>query len=199
MRIPSLPDWAFYPFTAMIISGLIGGAILIGADDRPLEPEEIREFGYVYEGQALQGLTIGPGLTADYLTEGAHSFARIAAARGPLDGVPHGGAFFALTSNQIEAFRGYELIITATLRSATTDGAETVQLNLFAGGRNQGDWETFELQDQFEEIVFRVSPPNCQWEQGRSLMAFWPASNARANTIDLERVAITVADAQDCS
>lgn len=198
MRIPSLPDLFFFPLAALIAAGLIGSALLMGEDERPLQADEIREFGFVYEGQALQGLTTGPGLTAAYLTEGEREFVRITASRGPHEGVPHGGAFFALNPNQIEAFAGHSLTITARMRSPSSDGAATVEMNLFAGGRNQTNWETFELDGEFTDTIFQVSPPTCEWEQRRSLVSFWPASDAGANTIDLEHVSISIDEAQDC-
>lgn len=198
MRIPSLPDWAFYPLAALAVTAMITGAVLMGGEERPLSADEIRSQGYIYEGESLRGLTVGPGLAVEYLTENDQSFARIAAERGPFDGVPHGGSFFALNRNQVEAFQGYSVIITATLRSPTVDGAETVQMNFFAGGRNQNDWETFNLPGSFEEVVFSVSTPSCEWEDGRSLIAFWPASSVGANTVDLARVEITASEAQDC-
>lgn len=195
MRIPSLPDWAFYPVIALVIGGLITVAFNLGERRIVLSPEEIRENGIIFEGDQFLALAVGPGLTSEYLVEGDRSFARILADRGPLDGIQSAGVFFALDDRQLEALQGHDVEIHAVLRSGGELGADGARVNLFLPGRGQTAWHRFALSDTFETYTLPVSVRACEWTIG--MLGVWPDWDTTARVVDVERLEIQVTGPSD--
>ncbi|WP_417490910.1 hypothetical protein [Maricaulis sp.] len=187
----SLPDWAFYPIAALVTAGMVGGALSHG-DNTVRSREEILSEGIVYEGDGLNALTTGNGLTARFLTEGDENFARIDAVRGPFDGIQSAGAFFALSPTEIDAIQGRRVRVSFTLRRAPEHGADNVRLNFFVPGIGQNSGEHVEPDDGFESFTIEVAAPVCSWDH--AYIGLWPAWDFERNTVDLQRVELTPLD-----
>jgi hypothetical protein len=188
----SLPDWAFYPIAALFVAAMVGGALSYG-DNSLRSREEILTDGIVFEGDSLNAITTGNGLSAQILREGDETFARIAAVRGPFDGMQSAGAFFALSPAELDAIQGRRMRLRFTVRSAPDNGAESVRLNLFIPGVGQNAGRQQELGSQFESYTLEINPPSCAWDFG--YIGVWPDWDFERNTIDLERVELTPLDA----
>ena len=195
MKIPSLPDWAFLPLSALTIAGMIYGALQFGSNNLR-SFEEIRTEGVLIEGDMLQGMVTGPGLAATFLDDRGTTIARVTAVRGPLDGTQSAGAFFALSPNELAALQGHSLSVRMTVRSAATDGADRIRATVFVPGMSQSDWQEYPVSSNFEEVSFILIPPSCIWDYGYAGM--WPDWQSGANTIEVARVSIEVHEAQDC-
>lgn len=196
MRIPSLPDWAFFTLTPALVIGMIWLALSVGGDRRPLTVEEIRAQGLVFEGAALQAITTGPGLTAQHLAEGERSFVRINAVRGPFDGTQSAGAFFALDERELDALQGYELEMQIILRRPPVDGADTALVNIFLPDRGHDQWQTVELEQDFTTISLTARSALCDWRL--AYLGVWPAWDEGANSVDLESVAVRAIGPTTC-
>ncbi|OLF71745.1 hypothetical protein AWH62_11440 [Maricaulis sp. W15] len=192
----SLPDWAFYPISAAAAAGMIAAAMSFG-DTNHRTPEEIRAEGITFEGESLAALTVGNGLTVEFLTENGIRFARVSAARAPLDGIQSAGAFFTLTTEEIEALQGHRIRLTYTLRAASSNGADEALLNFFTPGRSQQDWERHLLAPEFDTITMDLSPTTCEW--GFGYVGLWPDWRSSQNQADLSRVELTALEAVPCS
>lgn len=191
----SLPDWAFYPITTAIAAGMILTALSFGESGHRT-PEEIRAEGIAFSGEGLASLTVGNGLTVEFLTEGGTAFARIAAARGPFDGMQSAGAFFTLSEDEIEAVQGHRIRLTYVTRASDVDGAEEVRFNLFIPGRSQGDWESHPTTAAYATTTLDITPAECDW--GFAYVGLWPDWQPGRNQIDLERVALNVLEPIPC-
>jgi len=194
-RLPSLPDWAFFPLALALIGSMIYVALNMG-DRVTLTADDILEQGVVHEGAGLQGLTTGNGLSVVYLSDESGEFARITAERGPFDGIQSAGAFFSLTEPQREALRGHRVRITATLRAAPVNGAEGVQLNLFLPDRGQNNWQRVVLSEDAETYSIEITSRACSWDL--AFLALWPDWDAQANTVDLYRYEIQALEPVEC-
>ncbi|WP_417478132.1 hypothetical protein [Maricaulis sp.] len=184
----SLPDWAFYPIAALAAAGMVAGALSYG-DNSVRSPEEILTDGILFEGDSLNAITTGNGLTARILREGEETFARIDAVRGPFDGIQSAGAFFTLTPGEVQAIQGRRVRLRFTVRTAPEFGAPGVRLNFFAPGVGQNAGEHVETGDQFETFTLEAASSVCSWEFG--YIGLWPDWGFESNTIDLERVELT--------
>ncbi|WP_417486186.1 hypothetical protein [Maricaulis sp.] len=193
--MPSLPDWAFYPTAAAVVAAMIAAATSFG-DTNHRTPEEIRAEGITFSGDRLPMLTTGNGLTVEFLSEDGIQFARIMAARGPLDGIQSAGAFFTLSEDEIEALEGHRLRMTYVVRSSAEDGAEQMLTNLFIPGRSQSQWETNALEPDFTALTVEISPTRCDWEY--AYVSVWPDWNNVRNQVDLQRVDVTVLEPISC-
>lgn len=187
----SLPDWAFYPIAALVAAGMVGGALSYG-DNSLRSREEILSDGIVFQGDSLNAITVGNGLTARILGDGEEVFARIDAVRGPFEGIQSAGAFFTLSPAELEAIQGRRVRVHFTVRSAPEHGAAGVRLNLFIPGVGQDAGQHQELGSEFESFTLEINPPSCSWEFG--YIGLWPDWNFEHNTIDLERVELTPLD-----
>lgn len=191
----SLPDWAFYPIAALVTGGMVAGALAFG-DSTKRTPEQIQAEGLVYEGDTLNAIGTGNGLEATFLTEGQTAFVRIAASRGPLDGMQSAGAFFALAPNELEALQGHRLRLTFRVRAAGDQPAEGVRFNVFLPGIGQDGWERHAVGDDYQNITFDVSPPTCVWDHG--YIGIWPDWDFERNTIDLQRAELIALEEIEC-
>lgn len=191
----SLPDWAFYPIAAAACAAMIGGALSLG-ESTYRTPEEIRSEGLIFEGDSLNGITTGNGLSVEFLAEGDTQFLRIQAERGPLDGLQSAGAFFALTPEELTALAGHRVRITVRARSAGTQPAEGVRVNFFLPGVGQDSWRREVLSDAFTDIVFDSAPSSCSWDYG--YIGLWPDWSFEANRVDVSRVDLTALEPLDC-
>jgi hypothetical protein len=191
----SLPDWAFYPLAALLIGGMIYGA-LSGADNTIRSNEDILAEGVAFEGDQLNGITLGNGLDAVVLVENDRVFARISAARGPLDGPQSAGAFYTLTPQEIEAMQGHVVQVSFRVRSAGENGASGVNLALFVAGIGQDAWQRQAVTTEFADYSMTITPPPCDW--GYGYLGLWPDWTVGTNTIDVDRVEIRVLEAQTC-
>lgn len=191
----SLPDWAFYPIAALTIGGMVAIALSFG-DSGLRTPEEILSEGIAYEGEALNGLVAGNGLDITVQTDDSEMFARIAAARGPLDGAPSAGAFFALSPDETAALEGHRVRVSYHFRSAQTHGAAQTRIAFFADGIGQSAWQIVPLGNETAEAVIEISPPRCAW--GQAYIGVWPDWEFEANQLELLRVEIRAIEAQDC-
>lgn len=187
----SLPDWAFYPIAALAAAAMVGGALSYG-DNSTRSPEEILTDGIVFEGENLNAITVGNGLTAQVLTDGGETFVRIDAVRGPFEGIQSAGAFFALSPDELAAIQGRRLRLRFTVRSAPEFGAEGVRLNLFIPGVGQNAGSHVEIGPDFESQTLEINPPTCSWEFG--FIGLWPDWEFERNTVDLERVELSALD-----
>lgn len=187
----SLPDWAFYPIATLVAAGMVGGALSYG-DNSLRSREEILNDGIVFEGESLNAITLGNGLSAQILGDGDEIFARIDAVRGPFDGIQSAGAFFALSPAELEAIQGRRVRVRFTVRSADEHGAAGVRLNLFIPGVGQNAGQHVELGSEFESFTLEINPRICSWEFG--FVGLWPDWDFERNTIDLERVELTPLD-----
>lgn len=187
----SLPDWAFYPIAALVAAGMVGGALSYG-DNSLRSPEEILTDGVVFEGDSLNAITLGNGLSAQILHDGEETFARIDAVRGPFEGIQSAGAFFTLSPAELAAIQGRRVRVRFTVRSAPEFGAAGVRLNLFVPGVGQNAGRHQELGPEFESFTLEVNPPSCTWDFG--YIGLWPDWDFERNTIDLERVELTPLD-----
>ena len=191
----SLPDWAFYPIATATAAGMIAAAMSFG-NVAHRTPEEIRAEGLIYEGERLAAMTLGNGLTVEFLTEDGSQFARIAAARGPLDGLQSAGAFFTLSPDEIEAFQGHRLRVTYTLRATPEQGAEQTLLNVFMPERGQATWVSQATRENYESLTIELSPARC--ELGFAYVSLWPDWRAQRNQVDLQRVELTALEPLPC-
>lgn len=191
----SLPDWAFYPLAAAVTGGMIAGALAFG-DVSQRTPEQIRAEGLVYEGDTLGVVATGNGLEASLLTDGATSFLRISAARGPFDGMQSAGAFFAMAPAELEALQGHRVRVTIRARGADEHPAEGVRFNLFLPGIGQDGWTRHPLGGDFQDITFDVSPPACSWDYG--YIGIWPDWDFERNTVDVGRVELIALEEIEC-
>jgi hypothetical protein len=191
----SLPDWAFYPLSALLIGGMIYGA-LSGAETTTRTDEDILANGVVFEGPVLNGITLGNGLDAVVLVENEREFARISAVRGPLDGLQSAGAFYTLTPQEIETLQGRVVRVTFRVRSANENGATGASLAFFVAGIGQDSWQRQAVTGQFTDYSMTITPPSCDWEFG--YLGLWPDWTVNTNTIDVERVEISVLETQTC-
>jgi hypothetical protein len=187
----SLPDWAFYPIAALAVTAMVGGALSYG-DNSLRSREEILTDGVVFEGDSLNAITLGNGLSAQILRDGEETYARIDAVRGPFDGMQSAGAFFALSPAELEAIQGRRVRVRFTVRSAPEFGAAGVRLNLFVPGVGQNAGRQQALSPEFESYTLEINPPSCVWEFG--FLGVWPDWAFEHNTIDLERVELTPLD-----
>lgn len=191
----SLPDWAFYPISAIVAGGMIAGALAFGDVSRRT-PEQIRAEGLVYEGDTLNAVATGNGLEAALLADGDNAFLRISAARGPFDGMQSAGAFFALSPDELEALEGHRVRVTVRARSADEQPAEGVRFNLFLPGIGQDGWTRHTLGEDFEDITFDISPPTCSWDYG--YIGIWPDWDFERNTVDIRRVELVALEEIEC-
>lgn len=187
----SLPDWAFYPIAALVTAGMVAGALSYG-DNAVRSREEILSEGIVFEGDSLNALTTGNGLTAQFLSEGDEMFARIDAVRGPFEGIQSAGAFFTLSPAEVAAIQGRRVRLSFTVRSAPEHGAEGVRLNFFVPGVGQNAGEHVAVSGEFEAFTIEVAAPTCSWDF--AFIGMWPDWAFERNTIDLERVELTPLD-----
>jgi hypothetical protein len=191
----SLPDWAFYPLAAVLIGGMVFGA-LSGADNTTRTNEDILTNGVVFEGSQLNGITLGNGLDADVLVENEREFARISAVRGPLDGPQSAGAFYTLTPHEIETLQGRVVRVTFTIRSSVENGAAGANLAFFVAGIGQDAWQRQTITAEFADYSMTITPPSCDWNYG--YLGLWPDWTVGTNTIDVERVEIQVLESHSC-
>jgi len=191
----SLPDWAFYPLAAMIIGGMVVTAVSFG-ENHQRSPEEIRAEGIVYEGEALAALIVGNGLTVEFLQENGTRFARIMAARGPLDGIQSAGAFFTLSPDERSAIDGHRVRVQFVAKAAPEAAAAEVRANLFIPGRTQSHWETFSLTDDHQVFTLDITPRDCT--NSYAYAGLWPDWTNGANTVDLQLVEITILEPISC-
>lgn len=195
MKLPSLPDWAFFPLSALVIATMVYSALQFGSDTQR-STEEIQAEGIVIEGDLLQGLVTGPGLVASFLDDGGTTIARITASRGPLDGQQSAGVFYALAPHELEALQGFNLTVRYHVRSASENGADGVRTVFFVPGMSQGDWVETALESRAQTVAYELRPTACAWDFGWA--AIWPDWDENANTIDLERIEIIVGSPADC-
>ncbi|WP_300530365.1 hypothetical protein [Maricaulis sp.] len=193
MRFTSLPDWAFYPIAALVIGGMIGGALSFG-NTGARSVEELLQDGRVFQGEELGALATGNGLYVQLLNEDDGFFARVRAERGQFDGLQSAGAFFVLSDLEREAFQGHRVRMRVVARSAGTNGAEGTHVNLFLPGRGQGQWERVELSNSFEAYDFEIAVRECVWDF--AFVSLWPDWVEEANTIDVERIEVSVLEPQ---
>jgi hypothetical protein len=191
----SLPDWAFYPLAALVLAAMIVVALSFG-EDSTRSTDAILADGVIYEGDALQGLVTGNGLEVSTLVDDTHTFARIEATRGPLDGIQSAGAFFALSPNETQALQGHAVRIVYTLRSAPENGAANTRLSFFVAGIGQDSWQVQPLTSEFSEHTIDIAPPSCDW--GNGYIGIWPDWSVDANTIDVLKVELQVGEAITC-
>ena len=184
----SLPDWAFYPIAALAAAGMVAGALSYG-DNSVRSREEILTDGILFEGDSLNAITTGNGLTAQILLEGDETFARIDAVRGPFEGIQSAGAVFTLSPAELDAIQGRRVRLRFTVRSAAEYGAPGVRLNFFVAGIGQSAGEHVETGERFETFTLEAASPECSWEFG--YIGLWPDWGFERNTIDLERVELT--------
>lgn len=187
----SLPDWAFYPIAALAVTGMVAGALSTGSG--PTRPrEEILTDGILFEGDSLNAITVGNGLSVQVLTQDGETFARIAAVRGPLEGIQSAGAFFTLSPDELTALQGHRIRVRFRLRQADVDGAETTLLNFFVDGVGQNTWREAMPGSDFEDVILEFSPPRCEWAYG--YIGAWPDSRPTRNNLDLALVELTALD-----
>ncbi|MBO6796531.1 hypothetical protein [Maricaulis sp.] len=196
MKLPSLPDWAFFPLSALVIAAMVYSALQFGSDSQR-STEEILAEGIVVEGDLLQGIVTGPGLAATFLDDGNRTIARIIADRGPLDGPQSAGAFITLAPNELEALQGYNLTIRYRVRRSPTDGAAGLRTAFFVPGMSQNDWQYTEVDGAFQDVDFQLTPPACAWDFGWAGM--WPDWDDGGNSIDVVRIEVIVGAPADCS
>jgi hypothetical protein len=187
----SLPDWAFYPIAALAVTGMVAGALSTGSG--PTRPrEEILADGILFEGDSLNAITVGNGLSVQVLTQDGETFARIAAVRGPLDGMQSAGAFFTLSPAELEALQGHRVRLRFRMRTADVEGAETAQINFFVDGVGQNTWREVTPGAEFDDVVLEFSPPRCEWAYG--YIGLWPDWRPTQNNLDLSLVELTALD-----
>lgn len=192
----SLPDWVFYPLATLAAASMIAGALNSSRDPARM-PEEILADGIMFEGDSLNAMTLGNGLSAQMLTEGGTTFARIEAVRGPFDGQQSAGAFFALSPVELTALQGHSVRIQFTVRSADENGAAGLRTNFFVPGVGQSDWHRDEISGGFEIVTLDQTAPSCRWDIG--YIGLWPDWDFERNTIDLERVELSALERNpDC-
>ncbi|WP_203293852.1 hypothetical protein [Maricaulis parjimensis] len=191
----SLPDWAFYPIAAAACAAMIAGALSLG-ESTYRTPEDIRTQGLTFEGDRLNGVTTGNGLTVEFLAEGETQFLRIQAERGPFDGIQSAGAFFALTPDELTALSGHRVRIVIRARQAGTQPAEGLRVNFFVPGIGQDSWQRETLSGDFTEIVFDSAPEQCDWQFG--YIGLWPDWAFEANTVDVVSVDLTALEPLSC-
>jgi hypothetical protein len=191
----SLPDWVFYPFAALVCGGMIAGALSLGETVRRT-PEEIRTEGLTFEGDQLNAVTTGNGLTATLLSQGDDIYLQIFAERGPLDGIQSAGAFFALSPEELQALSGHRVRLTVRARATGERAAEGLRVNFFTPGVGQEAWQRFEVTDEYSDIVVDMVPPECSWSFG--YVGLWPDWSSDADTVDIARVDLTALEPLDC-
>ncbi len=191
----SLPDWAFYPLASLIAGGMIAGALSFG-DVTHRAPEEIRAEGLAYEGDSLNAITTGNGLTAELLTEGDTTFLRVSAVRGPLDGIQSAGAFFTLSPDELSALEGHRVRFTFRVRQAAPAPADGVRFNFFVPNVGQDSWQRHTVSDEYGEIIFDLSPQSCDWAHG--YIGIWPDWDNDRNAVDIARVTLTALEPLEC-
>lgn len=196
VKFPSLPDWAFFPLSALVIAAMVYSALQFGSNSQR-STEEIQAEGIVIEGDQLQGLVTGPGLAATFLDDGNQTIARIIADRGPLDGAQSAGAFITLAPNELEALQGFNLTVRYHVRPSPTDGAAGMRTAFFVPGMSQSDWQYSTLDNDFQDIEFELTPPGCAWDFGWAGM--WPDWDNGGNSIDVVRIEIIAGAPADCS
>ena len=191
----SLPDWAFFPVAAALAGGMVLGALSFGESNHRSAAEIIAE-GVSYAGPELAQITLGNGLSAEFLNENDRDFVRITAERGPFDGIQSAGAFYTLTPEELRALQGHRIHIRVTMRQPDDEAAEGVRLAFFVPGIGQDAWDRRAISDTFVAYEKDVAAPSCAWDYG--YVGIWPDWRSGANRADIQSVELTALEPLEC-
>lgn len=189
MRIPSLPDWAFYPLVILISAGLIYGSMQI----RPPggEPEFENDLLMV-EGPALANFFNGPGTRATFIPDFPGGPVARLSADGSLDAMGNQSAGTGLYLPEDYATRaaGRPVRITLSVRGSDETLTDFRAGYFILGGAASG-WQTLDSATDFQDVVFEYTPP-VESAQGQHVIGLWADPDGRARSILVRRMTLEI-------
>ncbi|MHA6288850.1 hypothetical protein [Maricaulis sp. CAU 1757] len=191
----SLPDWAFFPVAAALAAGMVLGALSFGESNQRSTAEIFAE-GVSYSGPDLAQITLGNGLSAEFLSQNERDFVRITAERGPFDGIQSAGAFYTLAPEELRALQGHRVDIRVVMRQPDENAADGVRIAFFVPGIGQDAWDRREISGEFEAYDKDVAAPSCAWDYG--YIGVWPDWRSGQNRADIQSIEITALEPLEC-
>lgn len=193
-----LKDRFFYPLAAIIVAGMIFGALSFG-EDPDLTVDKIRTSGYLMTGEDLVRLTAQPGTQAIYIapTRDEPAYARLTstAARNSLPKGP--GVFAPLGLIHERAFAAQDIRMTVTARSSRINGLETFDIGYFSAGSGDSGWKRHRLTPEWKDYVLDFRPGALTERVGLDHASVWPGTTGELLNVDVKSIKVVVRNPAD--
>lgn len=193
-------DYIFYPLMLVAAGLMIGLPLYLAGADRIGVADDIRENGILIDGERLQTLAAGEGVSTSLMRDVDNRlFARVVASspRGAPNLTPSAGVFDALRPYELDAIAGQDLRVTYTLRASDDAGAQSTDLGFFEDGLGQSYWRPHTLNPGISDYAITVDAPYCDITFG--FAGVWPGYADGANSVDLYAIRIEVTGEADCT
>jgi len=182
----SLPDWAFYPFAA-----LLGGVMTaVAFTARPPEAvPEMTDTTFLLEGLALNEVFPGPGTRVDFIPRSdSGAVIRLSASETvetgsrlfPGVGIPLPAAFEARAIGQ-------RVYVELEVRRVDGD-LEEVQIGYFTDSSGTSGWKPRPVTDRYAPITLEWTVPATAVADGREWIGLWPDPEGEDRAIFVRRV-----------
>ena len=189
-------DRFFYPLLLVVLTAILGLALIPGVKHTEPPPEQIVLDGYTLAGLDLQKLTAAPGTFVRYIDgQSERPLLAVLSSNVPRKiAVPSPGIFGTLGPNYEEAFGARTLKITIVARAGRENALEEFKVQYFTDGIGSSGWRNFTLSNDFQDYSFTYKPKPPKGNPGNDFIGIWPGDEGKKETMELESIRIVVVD-----
>lgn len=188
-------DLFFYPFAALIISGLIFAALLPG-ERFDISTDSILQQGYVLKGTAFENLIASPGTSHSLITEkaniseGADVYTQMTSHLTRKDAPPSAGVFATLGRDYAQVFSGHPIEIKVIARQSETRPVEQFEMGYFAPGQGQSGWKTYQLTQDYQSYTLIYAPKETRDDDRVHYFGIWPDPEGQQRYMDVIEMSV---------
>lgn len=185
----NIPDWAFYPLAA----GLAALLVMLAFAMRPVSASAVvTERELVFQGAALTELVNGPGTSVRF--DPGHSDGPVARAASTASFETGGAMSAGVAAFVPEEFEtrisGRRVRVEFEVRTAGTDGPETVHIGYFTSGYGDSGWQERPVTPQYSTISFEWDAPVHEGQDFSETIGIWPDPDGQNREVLIRRIRV---------
>ncbi len=194
-----LPDWLFYPLTALLAALLIVFSLQYWPGNRheagPFDgaPKD----GLVLSGRQLGLMQAGPGLSAALMDQDGETFLRTAAGQRPEEGMRSAGVFLALPVKFGAFYVGKPLEVSMQLRARGPEASPEAQLTFYTINGQSSPHVSCMPSPHWQPCVLHYTPRPVRKGQVVDYIGLWPDPEGLSRTVDIKSVRIRLDGASE--
>ncbi len=188
-----LRDLYFYPLAMLVIGGMVAFALSLSSY-QPRSLSDVKEAGYVLEGEDLTKLITSAGTNSEFVgaTNNAPAYVRIWTHIDRDNVGRSAGVFASITEEYQKAFGGESLRLSITARPSGNQPLKKFEYGYFSPGANSTGWQKRDLRPGWQDYVINFDLDFPKSKGDIDYFGIWPGNTGEELSMDVSKFRIEV-------
>ncbi len=188
-------DRIFLPLFILTLAVIVYSAFAFGPrpdnSKGPLDGDPLE--GFVLEGDNLNIIGTGPGLTMEVIDDPVDGkFIRTASGQTPTQGIRSAGTFVAILPDLGQAWQGHTVYAAVTLRQSEENGSDDVMFRYYAVDRGNGKPVQCPVSKDWSACYLSHFVPTSDKPPNMSFIGIWPDTRGLSRFVDINRIEVQI-------